>query len=89
MSAPTPQMPDEADIPSTRLGRCVAVTSQRASVGPIVDNHKWRNLLFMVKIEELQRYCELHFNYGFGRENQAVRDMRANRTCKCIILSMR
>jgi hypothetical protein len=56
---------------------------------PIVDNHKWRNLLFMVKIEELQRYCELHFNYGFGRENQAVRDMRANRTCKCIILSMR
>lgn len=56
---------------------------------PVVDNHKWRNLLFMIKVEELQRYCELHFNYGFGRENQAVRDMRANRPCKCIILSMR
>lgn len=40
---------------------------------PIVDNHKWRNLLFMVRVEDLQRYCETHFNYKHGRESQSVR----------------
>ena len=27
---------------------------------PIVDNHRNRNLLFMVKLEELERYCEAY-----------------------------
>ena len=56
---------------------------------PIVDSHKWRNLLFMVRVDELQKYCEIHFNYGYGKENQAIRDHRGSRSCKCIILSMR
>ena len=29
---------------------------------PIVDNHKNRNLLFMVKTSELQTYCEEYLN---------------------------
>lgn len=56
---------------------------------PIVDNHKWRNLLFMVKIEDLQAYSELHFSYKYGQQTDSMRDMRSNRPCKCIILSMR
>ena len=56
---------------------------------PVVDNHKWRNLLFMVDIEDLQRYAEIHFNYGFKQESQTIRDMRAMRSCKCILLGLR
>lgn len=34
---------------------------------PVVDNHEYRNLLFMVKVMDLQRYCDLHFNLVMGR----------------------
>ena len=29
---------------------------------PVVDNHKNRNLLFMIRLEEAQRYCEGYFD---------------------------
>lgn len=56
---------------------------------PIVDNHKWRNLLYIVKVEDLQKYCELHFNYGFGKESESIKVMRAKRPAKVILMSLR
>ena len=38
---------------------------------PVVDSHQWRNLLFMVRVEDLQIYCEEHFGL-FGEEAAAA-----------------
>ena len=56
---------------------------------PVVDSHKWKNLLYMVKLEDLQKYCETHFNYGYGTDSKSIKVMRAKRSCKVILMSMK
>ena len=57
---------------------------------PIVDSLEWKNLLYMVRVDDLQYYTSIQFKHEHGSaQSESQIEYRRSRPAKCILLALR